>query len=88
VEPGAAPWLASAGFGALPTVAFALAIAALPLALAPGLAGCAVAGPMARMLLGGLGALLAYESFVLPGLAQRLDGFSPPRRSTPTGSSR
>jgi hypothetical protein len=43
---------------------------------------------MARMLVGGLGALLAYESFVLPGLPQRLDGFSPPRRSTPTGSSR
>jgi multidrug efflux pump subunit AcrB len=88
VEPGAAPGLARAGFAALPTVALALAIAALPLALAPGLAGCAVAGPMARMLLGGLAALLAYEAFVLPGLAQRPDGVSPPRRSTPTDSSR
>ncbi len=69
-------------------VALALAIGTLPLVLAPGLAGYAVARPMARMLLGGLGALLAYELFVLPGLAQHLDGFSPPRRSTPTGSSR
>ncbi len=91
----APPWdadaalrLAGEGLEALLAVTLAWALGVLVLALTPRLAGWAVAGPMARALLGGLVALLAYELFVLPQLALRLDAFSPSRRSTPTGSSR
>ena len=80
--------LAGEGLEALLTVSFAWGFGVLALALTPQLGGWAVAGPMARALLGGLGAWLAYELFVLPPLALRLGVFSPPRRSTPTGSSR
>ena len=91
----ASPWdadaalrLAGDGLESTLTATLAWALGVLALALAPRLAGWAVAGPMARALLGGLAALLAYELFVLPQLALRLGALSPPRRSTPTGSSR
>ncbi len=91
----AEPWdadaelrLAGEGLEARLALTLAWGLGVLPLALAPGLGGWAVAGPMARSLLGGLVALLAYELFVLPQLALRLGGLNPPRRSTPKDSSR